>query len=168
MLYDNTGKIPKEIAVYEKGKIKIVNKEEYNKLTVRGKLNEKATTFKQLQESQGLPVQFERPKKINGRDNTRPVPKGTRPTDQRAETQIDTGTRPVLDDPELNRLMDEELIEAQRIIDEVGDDLEVPFTLIDDLGNEVTIVEGVKKVFKDLDEEKKSLDSLNKCMGRAA
>jgi hypothetical protein len=73
-----------------------------------------------------------------------------------------------LNDPELKRLMDEEVIEAQRIIDEAGDDLEVPFTLIDDLGNEVTIVEGIKKVFNDLDEEKKSLDSLNKCMGRAA
>jgi len=64
--------------------------------------------------------------------------------------------------------MDEEVIEAQRIIDEAGDDFEVPFTLIDDLGNEVTMVEGIKKVFNDLDEEKKSLDSLNKCMGRAA
>jgi len=73
-----------------------------------------------------------------------------------------------LNDPELKRLMDEEVIEAQRIIDEAGDDLEVPFTLIDDLGNEVTIVEGVKKVFNDLDEEQNSLDSLNKCMGRAA
>jgi len=73
-----------------------------------------------------------------------------------------------LNDPELKRIMDEEVIEAQRIIDEAGDDLEVPFTLIDDLGNEVTIVEGIKKVFNDLDEEKKSLDSLNKCMGRAA
>ena len=73
-----------------------------------------------------------------------------------------------LNDPELKRIMDEEVIEAQRIIDEAGDDLEVPFTLIDDLGNEVTIVEGVKKVFNDLDEEQNSLDSLNKCMGRAA
>ena len=168
-LYDNTGKTPTKVATFIDGKAKIVSKEEYNKLTARGKLNDKATTFQQLQESQGLPPRLVGgSRQIDGQPKAGGVPKGTRPTDQRAETQIDTGTRPVLDDPELNRLMDEELIEAQRIIDEAGDDLEVPFTLIDDLGNEVTIVEGVKKVFNDLDEEKKSLDSLNKCMGRAA
>ena len=64
--------------------------------------------------------------------------------------------------------MDEEVIEAQRIIDEAGDEFEIPFTAIDDLGNETTVIQSVKKVFNDLDEEKKQLDALNKCMGRAA
>ena len=76
--------------------------------------------------------------------------------------------RILLNDPQLAKMIDEEFIEAQRIIDEFGDELEVPFTLIDDLGNEVTVVQSVKKVFNDLDEEKKQLDLLNKCMGRAA
>ena len=71
-------------------------------------------------------------------------------------------------DPELPRIMDEEVIEAQRIIDEAGDEFEIPFTAIDDLGNETTVIQSVKKVFNDLDEEKKQLDALNKCMGRAA
>ena len=64
--------------------------------------------------------------------------------------------------------MDEEFIEAQRIIDDVGSDLEIPFTVIDDLGNEVTLVQGVKKVFNDIENDEKALASLNKCMGRAA
>ena len=76
--------------------------------------------------------------------------------------------RILLNDPQLAKMIDEEFIEAQRIIDEFGDELEVPFTLIDDLGNEVTVVQSVKKVFNDLDEEKTQLDLLNKCMGRAA
>jgi predicted ABC-type ATPase len=175
-LYDTTGKVPKLIAKIKDGKIKIVSKEEYNKLTARGKLNEKATTHQELADSQGIRSQFGQSKAADGADNAGAIPGGDRSADSGTSRsspkndtpKIDTGTRPVLDDPELPRLMDEEFIEAQRIIDDVGSDLEIPFTVIDDLGNEVTLVQGVKKVFNDIENDEKALASLNKCMGRAA
>ena len=176
-LYDTSGAVPKVIASFKNGKIKVLDKEAYNKLTARGKLNEKATTHQELADSQGIQSIFpRRSDQNNAADNSGAIPSGDRSADSGAsrssqETntpKIDDGARPVLDDPELAKLMDEEFIEAQRIIDEFGEELEVPFTLIDDLGNEVTVVQSVKKVFNDLDEEKTQLDALNKCMGRAA
>ena len=155
--------------------IKVVDKEAYNKLTARGKLNEKATTHQELADSQGIQSIFAKKigSKANAADNSGAIPSGDRSADSGAsrssqETntpKIDDGARPVLDDPELARLMDEEFIEAQRIIDEFGEELEVPFTLIDDLGNEVTVVQSVKKVFNDLDEEKTQLDLLTNVWG---
>ncbi len=176
-LYDTTGAVPKVIASFKNGKIKVLDKEEYNKLTARGKLNENATTHKQLAESQGIQSGFpRRSDQKNAADDTGGVQTSERSTDtetsstgQKANTtKIDTGARPVLDDPELNRIMDEEFIEAQRIIDEAGDEFEIPFTVLDDLGNETTVIQSVKKVFNDIENDQKSLDSLNKCMGRAA
>lgn len=176
-LYDTTGAVPRPIATFKNGKIKVLDKEEYNKLTARGKLDETATTHKQLAESQGIQNSFARRANQNdAADNTggvqtseRSVDSETGSTGQKANTtKIDTGARPVLDDPELKKIMDEEFIEAQRIIDEAGDEFEIPFTVLDDLGNETTVIQSVKKVFNDIENDQKSLDSLNKCMGRAA
>lgn len=175
-LYDTTGAVPKLIAEVKNGKIKVIDKEEYNKLTARGKLDEKATTHKQLAESQGIQSRFGTRQTSDAADDTGGVQTSERSTDtetsgpgQKANTtKIDTGTRPVLDDPQLTRIMDEEFIEAQRIIDEAGDEFEIPFTVLDDLGNETTVIQSVKKVFNDIENDQKSLDSLNKCMGRAA
>ena len=112
-----------------------------------------------------------------GSTTTAGLPSQSTKLDTSSQLNINSTSKPIipgdterilLNDPQLAKMIDEEFIEAQRIIDEFGDELEVPFTLIDDLGNEVTVVQSVKKVFNDLDEEKTQLDLLNKCMGRAA
>jgi hypothetical protein len=76
--------------------------------------------------------------------------------------------RILLNDPEMARIIEEDFIEVQRIIDEAGDEFEIPFTVIDDLGNETTVIQSIKKVFNDIENDENSLASLNKCMGRAA
>ena len=72
-----------------------------------------------------------------------------------------------LNDPKLKEIMDSEVIEAQRIIDDFGEEFDVPFTLIDDLGKEVTTVQAVRRVFDDIDNDEKTIGDLFKCM-RAA
>lgn len=76
--------------------------------------------------------------------------------------------RILLNDPEMARIMEEEFIAAKQIIDEAGDEFEIPFTVLDDLGNETTVIESVKKVFNDIENDEKALNSLNQCMGRVA
>ena len=76
--------------------------------------------------------------------------------------------RILLNDPQMARIMEEEFIAAKQIIDEAGDEFEIPFTVLDDLGNETTVIQSVKKVFNDIENDEKALDSLNQCMGRVA
>jgi hypothetical protein len=76
--------------------------------------------------------------------------------------------RILLNDPQMARIMEEEFIAAKQIIDEAGDEFEVPFTVLDDLGNETTVIQSIKKVFNDIENDENALNSLNKCMGRAA
>lgn len=111
-----------------------------------------------------------------GSTTTAGLPSQSTKLDTSSQLNINSTSKPIipdterilLGDPELKRIMDEEIIEAQRIIDEAGGEMDIPFTLIDDLGNEVTVVQGVKKVFNDIENDEKALASLNKCMGRAA
>lgn len=111
-----------------------------------------------------------------GSATTAGLPSQSTKLDTSSQLNINSTSKPIipdterilLGDPELKRIMDEEIIEAQRIIDEAGGEMDIPFTLIDDLGNEVTVVQGVKKVFNDIENDEKALASLNKCMGRAA
>ena len=76
--------------------------------------------------------------------------------------------RILLNDPQMARIMEEEFIAAKQIIDEAGDEFEVPFTVLDDLGNETTVIQSIKKVFNDIENDENALNSLNKCMGRVA
>lgn len=76
--------------------------------------------------------------------------------------------RILLNDPQMARIMEEEFIAAKQIIDEAGDEFEIPFTVLDDLGNETTVIQSVKKVFNDIENDEKALNSLNQCMGRVA
>lgn len=175
ILFDNTVKEPVKIAQANQGKIDVVSKEGYNLLQARGKLNEKATTHKQLRESQGLePTLVRSDKQNDGRDAGR-VAEGDQRSDSRGSAEStqararlndqlkDSGLD--LDDPYLNELHATELKQVDDLLAKHGD-MEIPTgARLDVDGNEVIEFRSAKQVIQELDDEQKVIDDMFKCMG---
>jgi hypothetical protein len=70
-----------------------------------------------------------------------------------------------LNDPEMAKMIDSEIIEAQRIVDQFGGDFQVPYSRLDGFGEEIVEIEAARKIFNDIDQDEKVVNDLFTCMG---
>jgi hypothetical protein len=70
-----------------------------------------------------------------------------------------------LNDPEMAKMIDSEIMEAQRIVDQFGEDFQVPYSKLDGFGEEIVEIEAARKVFNDIDQDEKVVNDLFTCMG---
>lgn len=70
-----------------------------------------------------------------------------------------------LNDPEMAKMIDSEIIEAQRIVDQFGGDFQVPYSRVDGFGEEIVEIEEARKIFNDIDQDEKVVNDLFTCMG---
>ena len=173
VLYDNTEK-PKPIAVAEGGKLDILDQDAYNVSLNRGKLNEEATTHKQLRESQGLEEELvaksgrvygEGDTGRVGADNHKPNVEGNGRSGQNTrgvhDQTKDSGLD--LDDPYLNDLHAKELDQLDDLFKQGDVDIPTGIKVID--GEEVIEFKSAREVMDELDAEKKAIDDMFDCMG---
>ena len=63
------------------------------------------------------------------------------------------------------KMIDSEIIEAQRIVDQFGGDFQVPYSRVDGFGEEIVEIEEARKIFNDIDQDEKVVNDLFTCMG---
>jgi hypothetical protein len=168
-LFDNNGDGPIKIAEGETGRIDILSEEEYNAFVRKAVINEKANTIAELRFPEGgrpaRPGISDRPRVVQ--EDTR----GTRQAPEVADTGRISGERlasdlPDLGDAELKNLYQDELLEARRLLDELGD-VEIPGAsrLDGETGDIVTEAQSLRQALDDLDVEDRMIDDMFGCIG---
>ena len=142
----------------------------------RRNIDAESKTHKDLRESQGL-VPTQDVNKNAGYDprNRAGVAGGSgvgRETQGRTslndERQLAETIASDLDDPLLKDMYDQDLLEANQLLETSGDDILLPKrVIVNEAGEEIVETQTMREAFDDIEKEQDSLDSLFICVGGA-